>query len=355
MKFLNYVQATPALTWTIVHNFGQKVIADTWVVVNGSQKKILPKRVTNVDDNTLMLEFSVARSGGARLVASPYSYESVGIVYSDIGLFSGSTSSGAVPTSQTLQTVSAPTMDDSFAIGSWNVADEFATNNGNLTGRAVEYYTAPSSDSSRTLAWSNGGSPVDSSVAGGAMLVGSTVTDNAFPAVNDSGEFSNPNGIFIEFKYYATSIDTSIIVGFSLGATFIQVVSGDQSGYPAVSGSHSIRVDASGFNGYTQSNGDLLAAVDPISGGSTSYTLDRYYSDQIDGRGKTIRAELTATSIKLIVNGVTVLQQTPRWPVKFFSSGVVDQRYTNNGATLGLFRSNTESQTTLDYVRAGAL
>ena len=70
MKTLNYIQATPAVAWTITHNFGQKVIADTWVDVNGTLTKILPKKVTNVNDNTLMIEFTTARSGSARLISS---------------------------------------------------------------------------------------------------------------------------------------------------------------------------------------------------------------------------------------------------------------------------------------------
>lgn len=70
MKTLNYTQATPALAWTITHNFGRKVIADTWVNINGVMTKILPKKVTNVDDNTLMIEFTIARSGSARLISS---------------------------------------------------------------------------------------------------------------------------------------------------------------------------------------------------------------------------------------------------------------------------------------------
>ncbi len=70
MKFLNHTQVTPSTAWTITHNFGQKVSADTWVDVGGVATKILPLKVTNVDDNTLLIEFSSARSGGARLVAS---------------------------------------------------------------------------------------------------------------------------------------------------------------------------------------------------------------------------------------------------------------------------------------------
>ena len=70
MKILNHIQVTPAVAWTITHNFGQKVIADTCVSVNGVVTKILPKKITHVDDNTLRIEFSIARSGSARLISS---------------------------------------------------------------------------------------------------------------------------------------------------------------------------------------------------------------------------------------------------------------------------------------------
>ena len=70
MKTLNYTQVTPAVTWTITHSFGRKVVTDTWVNDNGALIKILPKKITNVDDNTLMIEFSFARSGSARLIST---------------------------------------------------------------------------------------------------------------------------------------------------------------------------------------------------------------------------------------------------------------------------------------------
>lgn len=353
MKFFNYIQATPAITWTITHNFGQKAVADTWVTVNGTATKILPKKITNVDNNTLMIEFSIARAGGARLAASPFEYQQIGASGTAlVGVFATATSSASIPTTQTLQTVNPPSMDGIYAIGSWNAADSFNTNNGNLTGRQVETYTAPASQPSRTLVWSSGGTP-DSTVGGGAMLLGST-NNGAFPAVNDNGEFSNPTGMYIEFKYASNDIGTSVIVGFNLGNTNVSIVANDQSG-PGYGGAQSIRIDASGFNGYTDSSGALLPA--PVDGltFSESFTLDRYFSTPIDARNKVIRAELTTTSFKLLVDGAIVLQQTPRWPVKFFSSAVVNQLYTNDFANMSIFRSNVESQTTVDYMKVGAL
>jgi len=72
MKFLNYVQDTPSDTWTIVHNFGQKVVADTWVDNGGATEKILPRAVVVLDDNTLVIEFSEARTGSTRVAATSF-------------------------------------------------------------------------------------------------------------------------------------------------------------------------------------------------------------------------------------------------------------------------------------------
>jgi hypothetical protein len=70
MKIMNYTQSTPSTAWTIAHNFGGKVVADTTVTVNGVPNKIIPLRVTNVDDNTLLIEFSSPYTGSSRVVGS---------------------------------------------------------------------------------------------------------------------------------------------------------------------------------------------------------------------------------------------------------------------------------------------
>jgi hypothetical protein len=55
------------MTWTIVHNLGHRPTHDVCVMNDGVLEKIYPLRVTHVDDNTLMLEFSIPRTGFARL------------------------------------------------------------------------------------------------------------------------------------------------------------------------------------------------------------------------------------------------------------------------------------------------
>jgi hypothetical protein len=66
----NFVQSTPALAWTVSHNLGCKPVSDVIVTNAGDQEKILPLSVKHIDDNTLLIEFSVPRSGRARLVGS---------------------------------------------------------------------------------------------------------------------------------------------------------------------------------------------------------------------------------------------------------------------------------------------
>jgi hypothetical protein len=63
----HHTQATEAMTWTINHNLGHHPTHDVSVLTGGVLEKIYPLRVTHVDDNTLMLEFSIPRSGFARL------------------------------------------------------------------------------------------------------------------------------------------------------------------------------------------------------------------------------------------------------------------------------------------------
>lgn len=165
MKFLDYTQATPALVWTITHNFGQKPVADTWVDVGGVITKILPKKVTNIDDNTLEIEFSVARAGTTRLASGAYNFVvgasdgidlGVGGTYANAaGTYDNTKTYGTVTggTGQAAASGSSPTIPTSgdgtyltspFSLGAttFSVIDEFNARNGILDGRAPDSYTA---------------------------------------------------------------------------------------------------------------------------------------------------------------------------------------------------------------------
>jgi len=67
MNTFNFTQSTPAATWTIVHNLGTKPVHDAHITYGGVVTKIIPAGVEHVDDNTLVLTFSSAQSGTARL------------------------------------------------------------------------------------------------------------------------------------------------------------------------------------------------------------------------------------------------------------------------------------------------
>lgn len=72
MKTLDFKQTTPAATWTINHNFGTTVLAvDAWISHNGNNEAILPQNIVVSSENTIVISFSAARTGGARIVAKP--------------------------------------------------------------------------------------------------------------------------------------------------------------------------------------------------------------------------------------------------------------------------------------------
>jgi hypothetical protein len=66
---LNFVQSTPAATWTVNHTFLGAPLCDVLVPDgNGAMIKILPAGVTYVSDTQLLITFTVPRSGTARLI-----------------------------------------------------------------------------------------------------------------------------------------------------------------------------------------------------------------------------------------------------------------------------------------------
>lgn len=63
-----HTQETPASTWNITHDLGCKPIVEVVVDVSGSIVKMQPNKVEHVDDDTMQLTFTTARSGIARLI-----------------------------------------------------------------------------------------------------------------------------------------------------------------------------------------------------------------------------------------------------------------------------------------------
>jgi hypothetical protein len=63
-----HVQSTPASTWTITHNFDGAPTCDVIIPEGNQFVKILPLEVRHLSDTQLVIEFSVPRTGRARLV-----------------------------------------------------------------------------------------------------------------------------------------------------------------------------------------------------------------------------------------------------------------------------------------------
>jgi hypothetical protein len=64
-----FVQATPATSWVVEHNFGMPVIVDTIYLSNGVLKTISPQSVIlSADKKTTTITFASAVSGEARVV-----------------------------------------------------------------------------------------------------------------------------------------------------------------------------------------------------------------------------------------------------------------------------------------------
>jgi len=70
MNNYTHVQSTPSSTWNVVHNLGTYPVTDVIVMVSGVEKKILPKAVIFVDENTIQVQFSTAFAGKVRAVGA---------------------------------------------------------------------------------------------------------------------------------------------------------------------------------------------------------------------------------------------------------------------------------------------
>lgn len=67
-KRQKFEQTSPATVWTINHNMGGLAVIDVYCTIDGKEQKILPAITNTVDNNTVELTFSTARSGVAYLV-----------------------------------------------------------------------------------------------------------------------------------------------------------------------------------------------------------------------------------------------------------------------------------------------
>lgn len=66
----SYIQSTPSTTWTINHNLGSKPMVDVLLEINGVMQKVYPLSITHTSDNTVVVTWSLARTGRAVLTTS---------------------------------------------------------------------------------------------------------------------------------------------------------------------------------------------------------------------------------------------------------------------------------------------
>lgn len=63
-----HTQSIASDTWTIVHNFNKPAVAvDGMVNVNGQLETAIPQDVQCPDNNTVVIKWSVPRTGKARI------------------------------------------------------------------------------------------------------------------------------------------------------------------------------------------------------------------------------------------------------------------------------------------------
>lgn len=350
-----FTQSTPAMVWTIVHNLNCAPVCDVVENDSGVYRKILPLSVKHIDNTTLLVEFTEAVAGVARLIGA-YSLDplvapgsidaganNTGIAPQEgVGLFAARSSSDEPPP------LTVQLEDRTFVSGSPGVFafdDSFITGS-TLAGHAVDTWTPSPSFGGNPYLWVD---PDSQTISGGqAHLVPGALG----ASVASTDEYDMPAGMFIETKYTAATQNNELVIGFNLGFTNISIVAGGlDGGYE-----NHIRMDATGFNGAVKADGSLLDPTDNdtlLGISSASFTLDRYYSEEAgDWRGKVLRLELNPTLLTLYVDGDIVMQQVPRFNVQLFASA--NFQYSGAFTNVSMFSGNG-TNVDVDYVKVGSL
>lgn len=66
-----HIQNTPAAIWTIDHNLDLRSLAiEVFIDQNGKPTPIIPSKITKTSSNQVVIIFSTARAGKARLIGS---------------------------------------------------------------------------------------------------------------------------------------------------------------------------------------------------------------------------------------------------------------------------------------------
>lgn len=69
IRVYRHVQSTPASVWTVYHALGTKPIVEIMVDDEGVLKKAWPLEMSHVDDNTVTVRWSTARTGQATFLS----------------------------------------------------------------------------------------------------------------------------------------------------------------------------------------------------------------------------------------------------------------------------------------------
>lgn len=67
-SYYDFLQAMPSATWTISHNLNRHPGIEIFSVIDGSFQQMYPLTITYPDLYTVIVTFSTARAGRARLV-----------------------------------------------------------------------------------------------------------------------------------------------------------------------------------------------------------------------------------------------------------------------------------------------
>jgi hypothetical protein len=64
----SHTQSTASTTWTIAHNLNKSSLAvEAFITIDGSIQTVIPNDVFIIDNNTIEIHWTTARTGSARI------------------------------------------------------------------------------------------------------------------------------------------------------------------------------------------------------------------------------------------------------------------------------------------------
>jgi hypothetical protein len=222
--------------------------------------------------------------------------------------------------------------------GDYLLEDTFA-GDGALVGRATE---------SGGATWNESGAVNETS--GGIMTLEGSSGAQATAFVTGQ-ELNFPAGIFVEAKFNSANLASVLGISFNVGSTGIAIYLNDNS----YDFEPRVRMDISGLNGFVTEAGGLLPANEEDTTGlvSASYSLNRFYSEIVDARNQTVRAECDGSEMRMYIGGALVLQKPMNFTTQFVATAGDPLLYPDVWVTL--LKSGAGDNLELDYIRGGSL